>query len=202
MSRFFIDRPKFAWVVALFISLAGLLAIPSLPVAQFPVVAPPQVTINAVYPGASASTLVDSVTSVIEEELNGAKHLLYYESSSSSSGSAEITVTFEPGTDPALAQVDVQNRIKKAEARLPTAVTQQGLQVEQASSNFLMIYALTYKGDDSGKDVVGLSDYAARHVKMCIRDSSRPRSAGPARSASAACRCRPGTSRADRCGSR
>ena len=169
MSRFFIDRPKFAWVVALFISLAGLLAIPSLPVAQFPVVAPPQVTINAVYPGASASTLVDSVTSVIEEELNGAKHLLYYESSSSSSGSAEITVTFEPGTDPALAQVDVQNRIKKAEARLPTAVTQQGLQVEQASSNFLMIYALTYKGDDSGKDVVGLSDYAARHVNNEIR---------------------------------
>ncbi|WP_241144427.1 efflux RND transporter permease subunit [Achromobacter xylosoxidans] len=169
MSRFFIDRPKFAWVVALFISLAGLLAIPSLPVAQFPVVAPPQVTINAVYPGASASTLVDSVTSVIEEELNGAKHLLYYESSSSSSGSAEITVTFQPGTDPALAQVDVQNRIKKAEARLPTAVTQQGLQVEQASSNFLMIYALTYKGDDSGKDVVGLSDYAARHVNNEIR---------------------------------
>ncbi|MFY4257301.1 multidrug efflux RND transporter permease subunit [Achromobacter xylosoxidans] len=169
MSRFFIDRPKFAWVVALFISLAGLLAIPSLPVAQFPVVAPPQVTINAIYPGASASTLVDSVTSVIEEELNGAKHLLYYESSSSSSGSAAITVTFEPGTDPALAQVDVQNRIKKAEARLPAAVTQQGLQVEQASSNFLMIYALTYKGDDSGKDVVGLSDYAARHVNNEIR---------------------------------
>ncbi|CAB3863734.1 Multidrug export protein AcrF [Achromobacter insuavis] len=169
MSRFFIDRPKFAWVVALFISLAGLLAIPSLPVAQFPVVAPPQVTINAIYPGASASTLVDSVTSVIEEELNGAKHMLYYESSSSSSGSAEITVTFQPGTDPALAQVDVQNRIKKAEARLPTAVTQQGLQVEQASSNFLMIYALTYKGEDAGKDVVGLSDYAARHVNNEIR---------------------------------
>ena len=153
MSKFFIGRPNFAWVVAIFISLAGLLAIPSLPVSQFPVVAPPQVTIAAVYPGASASVLVDSVTSVIEEELNGAKHMLYYESSSSSSGSAEITVTFEPGTDPDLAQVDVQNRIKKAEARLPSAVTQQGLQVEQASSNFLMIYALTYKGDDAHKDV-------------------------------------------------
>ena len=169
MSKFFIGRPKFAWVVAIFISLAGILAIPSLPVSQFPVVAPPQVTINAIYPGASASTLVDSVTSVIEEELNGAKKLLYYDSSSSSSGSAEITVTFEPGTDPDLAQVDVQNRIKKAEARLPRAVTQQGLQVEQASSNFLMIYALTYKGDDTGKDVVGLSDYAARYINNEIR---------------------------------
>ncbi|MGV2905280.1 multidrug efflux RND transporter permease subunit [Achromobacter sp. AGC25] len=169
MSKFFIGRPNFAWVVAIFISLAGLLAIPSLPVSQFPVVAPPQVTISAVYPGASASVLVDSVTSVIEEELNGAKHMLYYESSSSSSGSAEITVTFEPGTDPDLAQVDVQNRIKKAEARLPSAVTQQGLQVEQASSNFLMIYALTYKGDDAHKDVVGLSDYAARNINNEIR---------------------------------
>ncbi|WP_447577954.1 multidrug efflux RND transporter permease subunit [Achromobacter kerstersii] len=169
MSKFFIGRPNFAWVVAIFISLAGLLAIPSLPVSQFPVVAPPQVTIAATYPGASASVLVDSVTSVIEEELNGAKNMLYYESSSSSSGSAEITVTFEPGMDPDLAQVDVQNRIKKAEARLPSAVTQQGLQVEQASSNFLMIYALTYKGDDAHKDVVGLSDYAARHINNEIR---------------------------------
>ena len=169
MSKFFIGRPNFAWVVAIFISLAGLLAIPSLPVSQFPVVAPPQVTIAATYPGASASVLVDSVTSVIEEELNGAKNMLYYESSSSSSGSAEITVTFEPGMDPDLAQVDVQNRIKKAEARLPQAVTQQGLQVEQASSNFLMIYALTYKGEDAHKDVVGLSDYAARHINNEIR---------------------------------
>ncbi|ENO89821.1 multidrug efflux RND transporter permease subunit [Thauera linaloolentis] len=169
MPKFFIDRPNFAWVVAIFIILAGLLAMPSLPVAQYPVVAPPQISIWATYPGASASTVVDSVTSVIEEELNGAKGMLYYESSSSSTGIGEIVVTFAPGTDPDLAQVDVQNRIKKAEPRLPTEVTQQGLQIEQASSGFLMIYALRYKGDDSDKGVVGLADYAARNVNNEIR---------------------------------
>ncbi|ENX4511585.1 efflux RND transporter permease subunit, partial [Enterobacter asburiae] len=93
MSRFFINRPNFAWVIAIFITLAGLLAIPSLPVAQYPNVAPPQISIWATYPGASASTVVDSVTSVIEEELNGAKGLLYYDSSNSSTGIAELTVT-------------------------------------------------------------------------------------------------------------
>ncbi len=122
MSLFFIKRPNFAWVVALFISLAGLLAIPLLPVAQYPSVAPPQITVTATYPGASAQVLVDSVTSVIEEELNGAKGLLYFESTSNSNGMAEVVVTFQPGTNPELAQVDVQNRLKKAEARLPQAV--------------------------------------------------------------------------------
>ncbi|MDQ8035323.1 MAG: efflux RND transporter permease subunit [Bordetella sp.] len=150
-------------------TLAGLLAMRALPVSQFPVVAPPQISINATYPGASASTMVDSVTSVIEEELNGAKDLLYYESTSGSSGTAEITVTFRPGTDPALAQVDVQNRIKKAEARLPAAVTQQGLQVEQANAGFLMIYTLTYKEGAQDKDVVRLADYAARNINNEIR---------------------------------
>ncbi|MCU1785297.1 multidrug efflux RND transporter permease subunit [Pseudomonas sp. 13B_2.1_Bac1] len=164
MSQFFIRRPNFAWVVALFIMLAGLLVIPLLPVAQYPVVAPPQITITANYPGASAKVLVDSVTSVIEEELNGAKGLLYYESTSNSNGTGEIVVTFEPGTSPPLAQVDVQNRIKKAEARLPKAVLDLGLQVEQASSGFLMIYTLSYKGDNAGKDTVALADYAARNV--------------------------------------
>lgn len=169
MSKFFIDRPNFAWVVAIFITLAGLLAIPTLPVSQFPTVAPPQISIWATYPGASATTVVDSVTSIIEEELNGAKGLLYYESSSSSAGIGQITVTFAPGTDPDLAQVEVQNRIKKAEARLPSAVTQLGLQIEQASSNFLMIYSLTYKDADSDKNVVGLADYAARNINNEIR---------------------------------
>ena len=116
MSNFFIARPKFAWVVAIFITLAGLLAIPNLPVSQFPNVAPPQIAITASYPGASATTIAETVTSVIEEELSGAKGLLYFESSSST-GSAELTVTFEPGADPAMAQVDVQNRLKNAEAR-------------------------------------------------------------------------------------
>lgn len=169
MPKFFIDRPNFALVVAIFISLAGLLVIPSLPVAQFPSVAPPQISIWATYPGASASTVVDSVTSVIEEELNGAKGLLYYESSSSSAGIGDIQVTFQPGTDPDLAQVDVQNRLKKAEARLPSVVTQQGVQVEQASSGFLMMYTLTYKEGTANQDVVRLGDYAARNINNEIR---------------------------------
>lgn len=169
MSNFFIHRPNFAWVVAIFISLAGLLAIPSLPVSQYPTVAPPQISVWVTYPGASAQTLVDSVISVIEEELNGAKGLIYYESSSSSTGTGDITVTFQPGTDPDLAQVDVQNRIKKAEARLPSAVLQQGLQIEQASSNFLLLYTLNYKGDAADRSTVGLGDYAVRNINNEIR---------------------------------
>lgn len=112
---------------------------------------------------------MESVTSVIEEELNGTKGLLYFDSSSGATGLAEITATFAPGTDPALAQVEVQNRIKKAEARLPASVMQMGLQVEQASANFLLIYSLTYKGDDSGKNEVRLSDYAVRNINNEIR---------------------------------
>jgi len=163
MSKFFIDRPNFAWVVALFIALAGLLVIPALPVAQYPSVAPPQISINAAYPGASAKVMVESVTSIIEESLNGAKGLLYYESTNNSNGVAEVLVTFEPGTDPDMAQVDVQNRLKKAEARMPQAVLTQGLKVEQASSGFLLIYALTSKAGDSG-DTTALADYAARNI--------------------------------------
>jgi len=169
MSQFFIRRPNLAWVTAIFILLAGLLAIPALPVAQFPDVAPPQIAIAATYPGASATTVMESVTSVIEEELSGTKGLLYFDSSSSSTGMAEITATFAPGTDPALAQVEVQNRIKKAEPRLPASVLQQGLQVEQASANFLLIYSLTYRGDDSGKNEVRLSDFAVRNINNEIR---------------------------------
>ncbi|MHA6912858.1 multidrug efflux RND transporter permease subunit [Ralstonia pseudosolanacearum] len=169
MSRFFIDRPNFAWVIAIFITLAGLLSIRSLPVAQFPDVAPPQVTISATYPGASASTVAESVTSIIEEELNGAKRLLYYDSSSSSAGTAEINVVFQTGTDPALAQVDVQNRIQNVQARLPAAVTQQGLQVQQAASGFLLMYSLNYKGADAPGGAVRLADYAARNVNNEIR---------------------------------
>lgn len=169
LSNFFINRPNFAWVIAIFITLAGLLAIPALPVSQYPTVAPPQVVITATYPGASAQTLVDAVTSVIEEELNGAKGLIYYESSSSSSGIGEITVTFAPGTDPDLAQVDVQNRIKRAEARLPNEVTDLGLQVEQANADFLLIYTLYNTSDDPDADIVQVSDYAARNVNNEIR---------------------------------
>ena len=169
MYRFFINRPNFAWVVAIFISLAGILVIPSLPVEKYPQVAPPQISIQATYPGASASVLNESVTSLIEEELNGAKGLIYYDSTSNSNGIAQIIVTFEPGTDPALAQVDVQNRIKKAESRLPDAVKRQGVVVEQAESGFLAIYAVAYKEGVTGKDAQFLSDYAARNINNEIR---------------------------------
>lgn len=161
MPQFFIDRPIFAWVVALFILLAGLLAIPQLPVAQYPNVAPPKVEIYAVYPGASAQTLDESVVSLIEQELNGADHLLYFESQSSL-GSATITATFQPGTNPEMAQVDVQNRLKAVEPRLPQAVTQQGLQVEKVSAGFLLLVTLT--SSDGKLDDVALSDYLARNV--------------------------------------
>jgi len=169
MSLFFIRRPNFAWVVALFISLAGLLAIPFLPVAQYPNVAPPQITVTATYPGASAQVLTDSVTSVIEEELNGAKNLLYFESTSNANGIAEITVTFQPGTDPELAQVDVQNRLKKAEARMPQAVLTLGIQTEQATAGFLLIYALSYKDGGKNDNTTALADYAARNINNEIR---------------------------------
>ena len=169
MPSFFIQRPNFAWVVALFISMFGLILIPFLPVAQYPNVAPPQINIYATYPGASAQTLTNSVTSVIEEELNGAKGLLYFESSSNSNGVAEIGVTFGPGTDPELAQVDVQNRLKKAEARLPQTVLTQGVEVEQTTAGFLMIYALKYKDSDASVDTTQLADYMARTINPEIR---------------------------------
>ncbi|MDH4563764.1 efflux RND transporter permease subunit [Pseudomonas sp. BN411] len=169
MSLFFIKRPNFAWVVALFISLAGLLVIPLLPVAQYPSVAPPQISVTATYPGASAKVLVESVTSVIEESLNGAKGLLYFESTNNSNGIAEVVVTFQPGTDPQLAQVDVQNRLKKAEARMPQAVLSQGLQVEQTSAGFLLIYALNYKDGAEHADTTALGDFAARNINNELR---------------------------------
>lgn len=166
MPHFFIDRPVFAWVVALFILLAGALAIPQLPVAQYPNVAPPQVEIYAVYPGASAATMDESVVSLIEQELNGADNLLYFESQSSL-GSATITATFEPGTHPDLAQVDVQNRLKVVESRLPRPVTQQGLQVEKVSTGFLLLATLT--SEDGKLDETALSDILARNVMNEIR---------------------------------
>ncbi|MDT8905384.1 efflux RND transporter permease subunit [Pseudomonas prosekii] len=166
MPQLFIDRPVFAWVVALFILLAGALAIPKLPVAQYPDVAPPQIEIYAVYPGASAQTVDESVVSLIEEELNGADNLLYF-GSQSSLGSATITATFQPGTNPELAQVDVQNRLKAVESRLPQAVTQQGLQVDKVSAGFLLLITLT--SSDGKLDDVALSDYLARNVMNEIK---------------------------------
>ncbi|HGL6716459.1 multidrug efflux RND transporter permease subunit [Burkholderia contaminans] len=167
MAEFFIRRPVFAWVIALFIILAGLIAIPQLPVARYPSVAPPSVTITANYPGATPQTMNDGVLSLIERELSGVKNLLYFESSADTSGQAEITVTFKPGTDPALAQVDVQNKIKSVEPRLPAAVRQNGLIVQSASSGFLMIVGL--RSDNGRFDEGALADYMARSVSEELR---------------------------------
>lgn len=122
MPRFFIERPVFAWVISIFIILLGVLAIPRLPIERFPNVAPPSVSISASYPGATPQTLADSVIAPIERELSSVRNLLYFESSSDTSGSASITATFKPGVNPELAQIDVQNRLKGVEPRLPQAV--------------------------------------------------------------------------------
>ena len=119
MAQFFIDRPIFAWVIALFILVVGAVAITQLPIAQYPTVAPPSIIVTAVYPGASAQTLEDSVLSVIEQEMNGSPGLIYMESVAQANGTGTITLTFEPGTNPDLAQVDVQNRLSRATPRLP-----------------------------------------------------------------------------------
>ncbi len=162
MAKFFIDRPVFAWVIALFIMLAGLLAIRFLPVSQYPTIAPPSIVIAATYPGATAKILDESVTSLIEQEMNGAEGLQYIESESQSNGMAQITVTFVPGTNPDLAAVDVQNRIKRIEPRLPQTVIQQGVQVNKARSNFLLF--ITLSTTDGSLDPVALGDYLSRNV--------------------------------------
>lgn len=166
MPLFFIDRPIFAWVVALGITLAGLLAIPNMPVAQYPDVAPPTIEIRATYPGASALDVSTSVASVIENELNGAKGLLYYESVSDSNGQMELKVTFEPGTDPDMAQVDVQNRISNITSSLPAAVVQQGLKVSQVNTGFLLV--VTMSSTDGSVSAQELADYITRNLQNPI----------------------------------
>jgi multidrug efflux pump len=162
MAQFFIDRPIFAWVIALFIVVLGGVAVKQLPVAQYPTVAPPSIVLSAVYPGASAQTLEDSVISIIEQEMNGSPGLIYMESVSQANGAGSITLTFEAGTDPSLAQVDVQNRLSRASPRLPSAVTQQGVRVDKARANFLLFTILS--SDDPAIDPVALGDYASRTV--------------------------------------
>ena len=162
MAKFFIDRPIFAWVIALFILVVGGVAVTQLPIAQYPPVAPPAIVVAATYPGASAKTLEDSVLSVIEREMNGTPGLIYMESVAQANGTGNITLSFEPGTNPALAQVDVQNRLSRAAPRLPQAVTQQGVRVDRSNSNFLLFTILS--SDNPGIDPVGLGDYASRNV--------------------------------------
>jgi multidrug efflux pump len=162
MAKFFIDRPIFAWVIALFIIVMGSVAITQLPIAQYPPVAPPSIVISASYPGASAQTLEDSVLSIVEQEMNGSPGLIYMESVAQANGTGSITLSFQPGSNADLAQVDVQNRLSRASPRLPSAVTQQGVRVDKARSNFLLFAILS--SDDPKLDPVALGDYASRSI--------------------------------------
>src|SRR3569832_1762968 len=162
MAKFFIDRPVFAWVIALFVLVLGATSITKLPIAQYPTVAPPTIVVSAVYPGASALTLEETVLSIIEQEMNGSPGLIYMESVAQANGSGSITLSFETGTNPDLAQVDVQNRLSRAAPRLPAAVTQQGVRVDKALSYFLLFTILS--SDDPAWDPVALGDYASRNI--------------------------------------
>ncbi|MBP6599481.1 MAG: efflux RND transporter permease subunit [Giesbergeria sp.] len=162
MAKFFIDRPIFAWVLSLFIIVLGVLAITQLPIAQYPPVAPPSIVVSAAYPGASAKTLEDSVLAVIEREMNGSPGLIDMEATAQANGTGSIKLSFEPGTDPDMAQVDVQNRLSRATPRLPQAVTQQGVRVDKSNSNFLLFAILS--SSDPRIDPVALGDYASRNV--------------------------------------
>lgn len=163
MAKFFIDRPIFAWVIAIIIMLAGTLAVLQLPVQQYPTIAPPSVRIAAMYPGASAKTLEDTVTQVVEQNMTGIDNLLYMSSQSSSSGSATITLTFAPGTDADIAQVQVQNKLSLAEALLPDEVKRMGLSVTKASSSFLMVVGLVSENGEMTRS--DLADYANSYLK-------------------------------------
>jgi multidrug efflux pump len=163
LSQFFIERPVFAWVIAIVIALMGVLAIRTLPVTQYPTIAPPAVVIVANYPGAAAATVQNSVTQVIEQQLTGVDNLLYFSSSSSSNGQVSITATFAPGTNPDIAQVQVQNKVQQALPILPQEVQQQGVVVQKSQSSFLLIVALY---DDSGRYTnVDISDFLASKLQ-------------------------------------
>src|ERR1700704_3450300 len=167
MARFFIDRPVFAWVVSILIMVLGGWAITQLPVAQYPNVAPPSISVTANYAGASAETLQETVTSVIEQQLNGIDNLLYMSSNSDAAGLATVTLYFQPGTNPDVAQVQVQNKVQLATPSLPQTVQQQGVVVAKATRNFMMFFTLSTTNDSL--DEIELGNYIASSVLDPIR---------------------------------
>ncbi len=166
MANFFIRRPIFAWVLAIILMMAGALAIMQLPVAQYPTIAPPAVSISATYPGADAQTVQDTVTQVIEQNMNGIDNLMYMSSTSDSAGNVTITLTFQSGTDPDIAQVQVQNKLQLATPLLPQEVQQQGISVEKSSSSFLMVAGFVSDNPNTTQD--DISDYVASNIKDSI----------------------------------
>jgi multidrug efflux pump len=157
MARFFIDRPIFAWVIAILIMVAGAISITQLPISRYPTIAPPTVNINASYPGASAKVVEDSITQVIEQNMTGLDGLIYMSSSSASNGNASVTLTFESGTDPDIAQVQVQNKLQAALPLLPQIVQTQGVRVNKANPGFLMV--LGFVSRDGSMDRVDIADW-------------------------------------------
>ena len=163
MAKFFIDRPVFAWVISIIIMLAGTLSIVKLPVAQYPDIAPPAVSIRATYPGASAQTVQDTVIQIIEQGLTGIDNVQYMSSTSDSSGIGEVTVTFLAGTDPDIAQVQVQNKLQTSMPLLPQEVQQQGVRVTKSSAGFLMV--IGFVSADNSMDKYDIADYVAANVQ-------------------------------------
>jgi len=163
MAKFFIDRPIFAWVIAIILMLAGIASVFTLPIAQYPTIAPPAVQISATYPGASAKTVENTVTQVIEQQMSGLDHLLYLASTSDDSGTATITLTFAAGTNPDIAQVQVQNKLQLATPLLPQAVQQLGTKVTKSSSSFLLVMA--FVSEDGSMSKYDLANYVASNIQ-------------------------------------
>ncbi|MEO6785070.1 MAG: efflux RND transporter permease subunit, partial [Chthoniobacteraceae bacterium] len=163
MSRFFIDRPVFAWVIAIIIMVVGVISITTLPISQYPTIAPPAISVTAAYPGASAKTLEDTVTQVIEQKLNGIDHLRYIESASTSAGTVTITVTFDTGTNADIAQVQVQNKVALAVPLLPQEVQQGGVRVAKSVNNFLMV--LAFVSDDGSMSNADIADFNVSSIQ-------------------------------------
>lgn len=163
MARFFINRPIFAWVIAIVIMLAGLLAVFTLPVSQYPTIAPPSVSIRATYPGADASTVERAVTQVIEQNMTGLDGYMYMSATSDSYGNSDITITFEPGTNPDIAQVQVQNKLQQTQSQLPTAVIQNGVNVSKSTNSFLMVVGLS--SNDNQHTNNDIADYIYSNIK-------------------------------------
>ena len=163
MARFFIDRPIFAWVIAICIMLAGLFSVNTLPVSQYPTIAPPSVSISSSYPGADAQTVERSVTQIIEQNMTGLDGYMYMSSSSDSFGNSEIIITFEPGTNADIAQVQVQNKMQQTQSQLPTTVQQNGVDVSKSTDAFLLVASLV--ATDDKHDSTDITDYLEANLK-------------------------------------
>ncbi|MFA5110433.1 MAG: efflux RND transporter permease subunit, partial [Desulfobaccales bacterium] len=166
LSNFFLDRPVFAWVIAIIMMLAGGLAIYNLPISQYPPIAPPSIAIDAFYPGASAETVENSVVQIIEQKMTGFDKLLYMSASSDASGAGRIELTFAPGTDPDLAWAQVQNKLQLAMASLPDVVQRQGVKVSKSTRNWLIIVGLI--SEDGSMDEFDLADYAQANIEQVL----------------------------------